>query len=358
MIEYLRIVALGVPGLSVFLTVTACLRGAGDSVRPLQVMCIVNVVNIAGQLASCRAPRSSACRTRARFDLGVAGIAWGTAAGWTVGAVGVAMVALRSGVVGRASCGARRLRFRTGARSAGSRRWRCRTSSRPSGMWVGNYMVIFVIRAIGADGSPGVLGSHIIAIRAESLSFLPGFAMSMAAGTLAGQYLGAQMPKAAKRAGYACAAIGAAIMGSLGLAYMLIPRTIVRVFSDAPEHMEHTPMILVIAGAIQIPFAVGMVLRGALRGAGDTTVVMAHHLDEHVPCAPARRVAALRRRPAALGWDECCRTRRRSASSASSACGTACAASSLSAACALPHALPPAAGRGRRSEAVGSPRTG
>ncbi|MEM7623785.1 MAG: MATE family efflux transporter [Planctomycetota bacterium] len=138
------------------------------------------------------------------------------------------------------------------------------------GMWVGNFLVVIFVGLLGA----GLLGAHIIAIRLEALSFLPGFAIGMAAATLAGQYLGAGRPDLAKRAIWRCAMLASAFMGLFGAAFILIPGTLVGLMSAQPVHLKNTPAVLAICGIVQVPFALGIVLRSALRGAGDVRVVM------------------------------------------------------------------------------------
>jgi Na+-driven multidrug efflux pump len=128
----------------------------------------------------------------------------------------------------------------------------------------------FVVNLSDADG---MTGAHMLAIRIESFSFLPGFAMSLAAATLAGQYLGAGSPRMARVAVLRCAFAGAALMGLLGLAFLFIPERLVALLSSQPEHLRTVPALLRIAGVVQVPFAFAIITRGALRGVGDTRAV-------------------------------------------------------------------------------------
>ena len=50
----------------------------------------------------------------------------------------------------------------------------------------------------------GALGAHGMVVQIESISFMPGFALGMAASTLAGQYLGAQSKLGAAHAVRVC----------------------------------------------------------------------------------------------------------------------------------------------------------
>jgi Na+-driven multidrug efflux pump len=138
-------------------------------------------------------------------------------------------------------------------------------------MWAGNFIVLLYVGWLAIDG---LMGSHVIAIRVEAFSFLPGFAMGVAAGALAGQYLGAGNIAKAKKAVLTCAAIAAGGMGLFGVAFLTLNEEIVALFSDQPTHLDVVPPIIFLAGFIQIPFGVMLVLRNALRGAGDTRAAM------------------------------------------------------------------------------------
>jgi Na+-driven multidrug efflux pump len=104
----------------------------------------------------------------------------------------------------------------------------------------------------------------------ESFSFLPGFAIGVAAGTLAGQYLGANNIKQAKKAILACVLIAIVFMTSIGAIMMFAGHALTSVISTEPMHLELVPKLLFIAGVTQIGFAVMMVIRQALKGVGDT----------------------------------------------------------------------------------------
>jgi len=78
----------------------------------------------------------------------------------------------------------------------------------------------------------------------------------------------------AKKAVMTCAAIAGGGMGLFGVAFLTLNEEIVAIFSDQPTHLEVVPPIIFLAGFIQIPFGVMLVLRNALRGAGDTRAAM------------------------------------------------------------------------------------
>jgi Na+-driven multidrug efflux pump len=59
-------------------------------------------------------------------------------------------------------------------------------------------------------------------------------------------------------------------MGILGVIFMEWGEALTRVVSDEPVHLREVPTLLFIAGTVQLFFAVTLVVRQGLRGAGDT----------------------------------------------------------------------------------------
>ena len=277
---YLRILAFGLPLETVMFVLIACARGAGDNITPLWAMVARNIVNVivsfslAGvDLTSTRIVDGEAVSTVIfanpfGFDMGVRGIALGTVLSDVLG-LALVLMAARSGRWG-ITLRAKRMRphWHTLRRII---RVGLPNFIETLGMWVGNFMVLIVV---GFLNEPGLFGVHALAIRIESLSFLPGFAMGLAAATLAGQYLGAGSPELARRAVLICTGVSVAIMGLMGAALIIIPRPIVGVLSDQAIHLQETPALLMLAGVMQVPFAMAIVFRQALRGVGDVRVVL------------------------------------------------------------------------------------
>jgi putative MATE family efflux protein len=291
-IDYLRILACGVPAQTLLLSSIAACRGAGDALKPLKIMVAVNATNMVVSFALSGAnfgytsvgpdgePVTNVVLPAIGvFDLGLTGIAWGSVIAWYVGAT-LMLIALVRGTHGLRLLGKR---LKPHAHTM-RRLIRVGTPNffETFGMWFGNFLIIFLVGQIASGGyagssgvqQSGLLGSHIVAIRIEAFSFLPGFAMSMAAATLAGQYLGAKNPGMATLAIKRCTFIAAGIMALFGLAFITVPEHIVGVFSQQATHLELSPQLLFICGITQIPFAIAICVRGAMRGAGDTRAVM------------------------------------------------------------------------------------
>lgn len=263
-VVYLRVVAAGAGFGAVMLVGNACLRSAGDTRTPFVLMVVVNVVNTVVSVLLTFGPGPLGGH-------GVAGIAAGTAAAWLIGAMGVVAV-LVSGRFPlrlhprwlRPRWGLVRRIVRVGLPSL----------IESSGMWIGNAIIGGFVGALMArTGTQGMMGAHIIGIRIESLSFLPGVAIGIAAATLMGQYLGAGRPDMAARAARLCWALASGIMSVLGLAFILIPGWFAGLLAPGDEMQQVRDMavpLLRICGPIQFFFGTYLVLSHALRGAGDT----------------------------------------------------------------------------------------
>jgi putative MATE family efflux protein len=269
--DYMKIIAIGVPAASTLFALIACSRGAGDSMSPLIAMIARNAVNIVMSwlfsgvtIAGLTSPLG--------LDWGVKGIAFGTIAGDLVGA----LIILSMAISGRWSI---TLKFRR-MKIHSIMVWRLVRLGIPNffetfGMWIGNFFIIAFVGLLARQmNTDGLLGAHIIGIRIEAFSFMPGFGMGIAGATLAGQYLGMGRPDLAKKAVFRCTMIAMIIMGSLGLAFIVFARPITAALSQQPAHMELVPPLLIICGIIQVPFAIGIVFRSAMRGAGDVKWVM------------------------------------------------------------------------------------
>jgi len=277
--SYMRFIAADAPIVAVMYAGIACLRGSGDSFRAMRALIVVNLVNIAVawslagvditamRLVNGEPVSRVLLHNPFGFNLGVAGIGIGTLTAHATGAALVLVTLLRGSTA--LTLHARRLRPHavTMARIV---RVGLPNFFETLGMWFGNYLIILMVNWMGA----GLVGAHILAIRVEAFSFQLGFAIAIAATTLTGQYLGAGSPALARRAIVWCSILASAVMGSMGLAFIFIPRTIVAIISGQPTHMQLAPQCLFITGLVQVPFAISIVLRQAMRGAGDVKVVM------------------------------------------------------------------------------------
>ncbi|MHC4977497.1 MAG: MATE family efflux transporter [Planctomycetota bacterium] len=276
LVAYVQIIAYAMPFAALMLVGSMCLHGAGETTVPSLIAIGANVVNVFASWVLSGVDISFGSWTLMNpfsFDLHLHGIAGGTAISYFIGAV-LTLWALRRGVKDL------RLERRdlSVERSMATRIFRVGIPGFFDSimMWLANLLVLVVIGLVAAaeavDGVPrqGLQGAHLIAVRGESFSFLPGFAIGTAAGALAGQYLGAGSPAMARRAIRACIGLGCVVMGAMGLGFVLGADALTRVISSEPIHLEQAPALLVIGGSVQVFFAISMVIRQGLRGVGDT----------------------------------------------------------------------------------------
>ena len=262
--QYLRIVALAAPPSALLMVGNATLRAAGDTRSPFAVMVMVNVLNIVLSISLVFGPPPIGGH-------GVKGIAIGTAVSWTLGAIATLTMLAQ----GWSPAGIRLRMHRLHPHWHTMRR--ILHISMPTlfesvvGIWLGNFIVLVVVTALKIEGA---VGAHMIVVRIESASFLPGFAFSIAAATLCGQYLGLGDANRARQAVIRCWAIGSVVMFTMGLLFFFIPETLVRLITDAGPLVEQSLLPIRICGPIQIFLAMQIILSGALRGAGDTRTTM------------------------------------------------------------------------------------
>jgi Na+-driven multidrug efflux pump len=143
------------------------------------------------------------------------------------------------------------------------------------GHWLGNFLSVVIIgylAHLGMEHNP--VGTNIIAITIEALSFLPGYALGIAAATVVGQYLGAGDVPTARRAMWICLSYGAALMGFMGLLFIVVPDVFVWMLTDEQPYVTDAPPLLRVIGIGQLGFAAYLSIAGGLRGAGDTRTTM------------------------------------------------------------------------------------
>lgn len=265
-VTYIRITALSIPMCGALFVGGAVLRAAGDTRSPFLAMLLVNVLNIAISvyLAGVNYGTDADPRTFG-LGMGVAGIAAGTAIAWTFGG----FVILAFLLSGRSEIRLRRHRLRPHPHTM-RRIIRIALPNLASqlGFWSINFALLFYVSRLGVEGA---FGAHMIAIRIESVAFLPGFAISVAASTLTGQYLGLGDPQRAKQATYWAAGAAVALMSFCSIFFFFTPEPLVALLSpDTPEHLALAPPLLRIAAPFMPMFAVCIIIGSSMQGAGDT----------------------------------------------------------------------------------------
>jgi len=114
------------------------------------------------------------------------------------------------------------------------------------------------------------LAAHRVAISLESLSFMPGSALGIAAGSLAGQALGANNPHHARRIAQEAMFVVALIMSLAGVLYAAVPGLLARIITNQEVVIRTAVPVLWFAALAQPAFGITMVLVEFLNGTGAT----------------------------------------------------------------------------------------
>lgn len=115
--------------------------------------------------------------------------------------------------------------------------------------------------------------AHQIGVSIESLSFMPGAGMGIAAATLMGQSLGAKKYQRAHLSHVAALRLALVVMGIMAVLFLVLPGNLMRIFTHDPEVIRQGIVFLRLVAFAQIPLAISFVYAGSLRGAGDTFYV-------------------------------------------------------------------------------------
>ena len=270
--NYLSILAWSCPFLGIFYACTNALRAIGDTRTPFFIMLFINMCNmiLSAAFVFLDPPLGG---------MGIAGLAWGSLLAWLLGTLVVVVILSRKH---KPESEEITLTLRqadwTPQREMMARIGRV---GLPQGVeMLGMWMIhAYVLRFITGLAFDGALGAHFIAIRVESLSFLPGFAIGTATATLVGQYLGANNPKMALKALRTAWLFALAFMSAIGIFFLLAPEIIVRLIlpetdTQATQLIAVAGPLVFICGIFQPALATTIVLKTCLRGAGATRIVM------------------------------------------------------------------------------------
>ncbi|MGI8912319.1 MAG: MATE family efflux transporter [Chloroflexota bacterium] len=259
--DYLDVVA----QMAVFLVLqyvcAGALRGAGDTRTPMIVTGVVNLVNILVAYTLIFGHFGFPA-------LGVLGSAWGASAARAIGSA-ILLTLLFSG--------------RRRVQIAGRAGWRPDPVLMKRVLKIG--LPSMVEQTLMSGGSllysvivigmgTAVFAAQRITFNALSISFMPGMGFGMAATTMTGQSLGAGRPDLARRSAWIAFRMAALWMCTMGLGLIIFGNQIMRLLTTDPLIISvGTTALRVIA--LSQPFqALGQVMAGSLRGAGDTRFPM------------------------------------------------------------------------------------
>jgi MATE family multidrug resistance protein len=254
--RYVEMRVLGVGGLVTGLVVAAFLRGIGDMRTPLHAMVVANVVNVVlnyglifGHLGL---PR-----------LGVAGSGLATAiaewvyAAWLLAAVRRPVVARPFGTAWVRPDAAAMRRF-------------LRISAPIGGQWSLDMLAFAAFSTLVARMGADQMAASQALLSLMHLSFMQVVGVQIAVATLVGRHVGAGDPAAARRSLRSALRVGVGLSVVVAALFAVAPELCLRLFIHDEAVLRLGVPLLAVGAAFLVCDAYGIVVGGALRGAGDT----------------------------------------------------------------------------------------
>ncbi len=231
------------------------IRAAGDTLTPLWLGAITNVVNVVLVYALVYGRLGAP-------ELGVKGAAIATGTAFTLGALLSLLFWWR---------GWFRIRYARGASFSAQRVRQLVRIGTPAGLEQGAIQLGFLLFLwIVSFYGTAPYAAYGIGVQILSFSFVVGFGFSIAASTHVGQRLGADDPEGAAQSGWRALSLAVGMMIVLGALIIAFAEPIASFMIDDPEVVRLTVVFIYILGAMQPLMAIEFTLGGALRGAGDT----------------------------------------------------------------------------------------
>ena len=257
--DFIRMMSLFNVAFSLVMVISSSVRAAGDTMTPLWIGALTNVVNVYllyGMVFG-------------RFgfsEMGVQGAALANGVSFAVGAVILLVMWFKGwlivGIGDAASLSRKRIKrlIRIGI---------------PAGLeqfilQVGFVAFLYIVAFYGT----APYAAYGIGVQLLSLSFVVGFGFSIAASTHVGQRLGANDPDGAAHSGWRAMWLSVGAMIVIGAIIILTAESTAAMMIDDPEVIRLTVVFIYILGAVQPLMAIEFALGGALRGAGDTRFPM------------------------------------------------------------------------------------
>lgn len=255
---YLQIQMIGFVPMALTTTLTATLRGVGDSRTAMIYNITANVVNVVFNYLL----------IFGKFgfpQLGVAGASWATILGQLVAFVIALAVVMRKG------SGYLHLRFRDGFKPNREILGSVVQIGIPSMIeqLVMRAGMIIYSKTVASLGTMA-FATHQVCMNVQSLSFMNGQAFAVSATSLVGQSLGKGRPDMAEEYSRRTRRVGMIISICLATVFFVFGGQIVSLYNSDPEIISLGKNILMFVAFIQPFQASQFILAGALRGAGDT----------------------------------------------------------------------------------------
>ena len=255
-VTYLQIIFIGILGSAAYNIFSGILRGMGDSFYPLIFLVLACLLNIILDILFV-----------ARFNMGVAGVAWATiiAQGISGALCLIRLVGMRHLIDVN-----RRMLIPDGPIT----RRLCML-----GLPAGVTQALFSMSAIVVQGLTNSLGTAVIAanvavMRVDGFAMMPNFTFGTASTTYVGQNIGARQIGRVRTGIRDLLKLALGTAGVLVACILLFGHGLIGMFTDTEDVISIGIRGLRWLALGYIAFAVSQVLQGAMRGAGETMVPM------------------------------------------------------------------------------------
>jgi putative MATE family efflux protein len=270
-VTYLQILFAGMTASIGYNTVSAVLRGLGDSRTPLYLLVFSTLLNTVLDLLFVGV-----------FHWGVAGAAWATVISQAVSFGGA--IAVLNGRNEFVRLSLKELRFdRESFRH--SMRIGLPTGLQQTLVASGMMVLTRIVSSFGTD----VLAGFTVASRLDSFAMMPAMNISQALSAFTGQNIGAGKTDRVRRGFRAGLLLGLGISLVTSIAVISAGRELISLFNPDPLVIEAGAQYLLIVGAFYVVFSTMFVVNGVLRGAGEALVPLLNTILAlwivRIPCA-------------------------------------------------------------------------
>lgn len=260
-IAYLKRTFWVVPAALTFYMINSVYRGLGRTDIPMYIALAVNIINIF----------SNYVLVYGKFgfpQMGVVGSAWATSISNIIGFL-IALAVLFSGQ-GQLEV---RLSWLKSLRLSIVKRILQLGIPSFSEQLFSNISILISVYLIVVTGTVP-FAAHQVGITIESLSYMPGFGIAIAASALVGCSVGARNKEQLLRMARGSIEMVILFMGCFAILFALIPYQIASLFTNDPAIIAIAGLLVRIGSLEQLTMAVSMVIGGILKGSGDTRTPM------------------------------------------------------------------------------------
>jgi len=253
---YMRTRAFGMMGITAASSLSAFFRGIGDTRTPLIATLVANVANLFLDLGLVYGWYGMP-------KLGVAGAGLATSISEWIYFAAVAYVFLLPSIKARFNT-----QFHPPNFEEIKRLWN--TGIPIGGQWTIEMLSFAVFTTLVARMGAAPMAASQAFIQLLSLSFMQAVGISIATTTLVGRYIGAGQPDFVAKSLRSSMMLGSLLAAFIAALFVLIPTTLLGIFSSDPRVLIYGGPLLVVGAFYQFFDAIAIVSDGALRGAGDT----------------------------------------------------------------------------------------